>query len=1031
MDLNELFGGAAGESRIGRLGAAGSSSSRAAAGCARAGQGLLSADELFASPAAAGGSSAAGGSTRARAPAAGTGSGGGGFARRVEEEGDDSESESECSECGERDRRAQKPGARMWVASVVHPNGVCNWRDVPNCEAALRYECPCGKLCLARVGGAIQLYEYRRQLRQRAGELGQGGLRDATREVLAAQYDAAWGRFRQQFVVGNAAGVCDRAVGVAMGVSESLFAKARADVTKPDRPWHKGRKKQKVARQSAKREALDAWIRRQRQQMEGDKLTGARWHYAGKLNERELWKRYTTECDRVGQPTQGSSRLLWDLWKSHTEIQERPPTGHEVCNSCGDRAARRASLDGLTDTASCIERKEIDAEQRAHESFNKVERDHYNDAVATAEHEPKCATTLTIDAPTRHQFDLPSQARSQRDVAKRMEFTNRWQSKIEGVLDAGVGMMVYVARAGLGGGANLVCTVLMLALFCHNRLGRPLGRSLHLQLDNTTAENKNNVVFGVVGWLVWMCYFDEAVIFFMHVGHTYNDLDQTFAPLIGEMLRVVMASVEALLSFLESKLSVQRVREVRDLPHLWDFDAWIRPCLHPFKGFATTQHSSGMHEFLFKRDPDGNVRVHYRQTSQSSTWLPEGPGDLVFKSPPQGQPPIAAFKSDESWGRDRVQCNVRQWLPHLGLNIAAFSAAEESWKRVFSQIPSSAADLPAGQHLLWETLPVQVQGQHAPTMTVGARTDMIENPPVNPVETQERNHGAVARDTAVWQQAQRQAAATNALQPIFHSEYVFFKLADATANQLIALGRIVRAPFGGAIQPDDLLDITEYSHTPHIQVCGFFGTFAAKENSLYDPTAKGSVKFVRHKSVKRATVLHANVETWLDAARALRVCLKSLRVLADTLPDEYGLPATIPPLHADRDKCAAQQRVRTEQRVDAAANDANDANDDEEADNSGVHPNRQARQAAPPQPVPAKTRIAVYWESDPEGWFKGVATSHRRYEDPDVATGAIRWQTRVLYDQTDEWRNHSLWHFLDKGEEAVKWRVCDSSDEDD
>ena len=65
----------------------------------------------------------------------------------------------------------------------------------------------------ARAAEAAQTDEYRRLLRQRAVELGQGGLRDATRELLAVHYDTAFGRFRQQFVVGKASGVCDRAVG--------------------------------------------------------------------------------------------------------------------------------------------------------------------------------------------------------------------------------------------------------------------------------------------------------------------------------------------------------------------------------------------------------------------------------------------------------------------------------------------------------------------------------------------------------------------------------------------------------------------------------------------------------------------------------------------------------------------------------------------------------------------------------------------------------------------------------------------------
>ena len=80
-----------------------------------------------------------------------------------------------------------------------------------------------------------------------------------------------------------------------MGISESLFGLARADVTK-SRPLLDGRRDTKTVRISAAREALDNWILRQRDQMEGDKLTGARWFSKGKITQRELWERYMTEC---------------------------------------------------------------------------------------------------------------------------------------------------------------------------------------------------------------------------------------------------------------------------------------------------------------------------------------------------------------------------------------------------------------------------------------------------------------------------------------------------------------------------------------------------------------------------------------------------------------------------------------------------------------------------------------------------------------------------------------------------------------
>jgi hypothetical protein len=45
-------------------------------------------------------------------------------------------------------------------------------------------------------------------------------------------------------------------------------------------------------------------------------------------------------------------------------------------------------------------------------------------------------------------------------------------------------MHVYGARAALGGGSNLMCTSVMLALMKRVELGLPLGLTLHLQLDN-------------------------------------------------------------------------------------------------------------------------------------------------------------------------------------------------------------------------------------------------------------------------------------------------------------------------------------------------------------------------------------------------------------------------------------------------------------------------------------------------------------------------------------------------------------------
>jgi len=77
------------------------------------------------------------------------------------------------------------------------------------------------------------------------------------------------------------------------------------------------------------------------------------------------------------------------------------------------------------------------------------------------------------------------------------------------------------------GGGNLTCTVIYLTLLALSEK-KDLGKDLHVQLDNTTSENKNWIVMCFVGWLVQMGYFRTARVFFLLKGDTKTELDQTF-----------------------------------------------------------------------------------------------------------------------------------------------------------------------------------------------------------------------------------------------------------------------------------------------------------------------------------------------------------------------------------------------------------------------------------------------------------------------------------------------------------------------
>lgn len=274
-----------------------------------------------------------------------------------------------------------QPARRLWDSMVVYPMGVSNWSDARNCEAALHFQCPCGRECLSFAGGVIDIYEHRRKIRALAEKKEMGGLRDTVRRLLSAHYDSGLRRFTDTFVVGRCARACERAFAVGSGLSEVTFARARADVVN-ERPWHEHRVQQQHRAECSARRELDGWVRLQRETMEGDKVSGDKW-YTEKTTEKQLWNRYCASCDRAKQPTTGSARLLYKIWREHTEIKTKPPTGHAICTRCGSFASKRIELQGTKGGAATRELiRELEEKVAAHAAFHVTERHYYDDAVA-------------------------------------------------------------------------------------------------------------------------------------------------------------------------------------------------------------------------------------------------------------------------------------------------------------------------------------------------------------------------------------------------------------------------------------------------------------------------------------------------------------------------------------------------------------------------------------------------------------------------------------------------------------------------
>ena len=391
--------------------------------------------------------------------------------------------------------------------------------------------------------------------------------------------------------------------------------------------------------------------------------------------------------------------------------------------------------------------------------------------------QPGKFTAFSMDAPTEKQFDLPVQSRTARDPIKGLDTAKKWSSKITGLMMAGIGMLAFVTRDGLGSGADLSCTVLYLGMLAMAQNGRRLAPRFHCLLDNTGADNKNNTVLYFLAWLVLKDYVTEASIFCMVKGHTYSRIDQTFRTLIRKLLSLRVDTVRAMLDAILAYLRPYNPLGVFELHALWDWTNYFAPHIHhKFGGFGTGQYGSGMHEFVFRKDKDGNVRMLYRPSAAASTWLPQGEGLLVFKSIPQGQPALKAGKKDSVWSRDVVENTVHRWFSLMHGNAARLAVAKSEWEAVFNALPvdGDTSALPDHMKPQWAVLPQNaVEASATADYTTRAAADFFEVPPVDPVHGGQRTAAQVQAEKDYYQRCVR--ARQGSMKAVFQGDFVFLK----------------------------------------------------------------------------------------------------------------------------------------------------------------------------------------------------------------------------------------------------------------
>ena len=613
------------------------------------------------------------------------------------------------------------------------------------------------------------------------------------------------------------------------------------------------------------------------------------------------YKDYVKSRTDKSLPVIGSKALFLKIWGEHTEIECHGACGHAVCVECGEIAVERDRLENRTDDEAVRMRAALDLREESHGFEHKGERRYAEDCWFQGETYSHRMTTIRIDAPTQHQFELPRQKKVARDVVKSLDNAQRWSSKITGAQVAGMGMFAFVARAALGGGPNLTCTVLMVVLSRLVASGFTLGLRLMLVLDNTTGENKCHAVIAFLGWLVYFDHFREAGFFCMLVGHTFNELDQSFNTLILSMLQYAIYTVSQMVGLIRQFLLPYGIRDVTVLDHLWDVSGVLLPHCHPLSGFATSQHGDGMHEFRIKKDNAGTVRLHMRKSSQASGWEPEGPGFEIFKStPPTASEFVAAaFKLDSAWHRKEVEATLRQWFPFMAVSDQMRETFHEEWTSRCFSLPTDMQphQFPPEKIMKMPELPVYTSTERNDAILRAPNPSArLENPIVNPTfggAPGHRTRADVQNETAAYRQTMRQD--DSSLPPIFLSDYILVQL----PGRPLALHQVCNGALLEQATAEKMTFTTvEYAHSPQQGVPGLWGTFSKLENTSYNPLDKKSgTKFVRHSAIGRSHVVVYDVQVFVNSAKKLCIKTQSLRQLASKRPAEHAVPASIPASH--------------------------------------------------------------------------------------------------------------------------------------
>jgi hypothetical protein len=216
-----------------------------------------------------------------------------------------------------------------------------------------------------------------------------------------------------------------------------------------------------------------------------------------------------------------------DVWRNAEDkhyrktIKIRKWIPFAKCDQCAEYRAAKS-------TTKCpVERAELRCAQAAHIERVKRERLSYMIRQRLAITHPARYLSLIIDGADSSGYALPHFAyRSHKSDA-----THKVKMHVLGAIAHGRDTYAFTCPPHIAQGHNVTIQVLHRVLTMIIEAEGCLPPILHIQLDNTTKQNKGRFLMAYLGYLVQQGVVREVYCNFLPVGHTHEDIDQFFSRL--------------------------------------------------------------------------------------------------------------------------------------------------------------------------------------------------------------------------------------------------------------------------------------------------------------------------------------------------------------------------------------------------------------------------------------------------------------------------------------------------------------------